>query len=93
MAKLSDQKVRVAVNFLFPTLSTSTDAYKAIRKFIQDEFERLQTAVLYYRNKKFTELIHQFDLEIGTKEIIITPKSVRASEHYHMMPQVIYGQD
>ena len=92
MKQVSDNRVNVAMQFLFPSLETYSEAYRDIRAFILEEFENLQTAVLYFRNKSFVDLITSYGLNIGTKEVIITPKSVLATPHYHAKPKEIYCQ-
>lgn len=89
--KVSDEKVHKAVKFLFPDLDVKTKAYEAIKEFINQEFEKLQTAVLWFRNNDFVDILKPYGLKIGTKEIILTPGAVLASEHYNTRPRVIYG--
>lgn len=85
-------KVNVAIKFMFPSLETYSKAYRDIVAFIIEEYDKLQTAVLYFRNNSFVELVDLYGLDIGTKEVIITSKSVLATEHYHARPREIYCQ-
>lgn len=92
MYKVPDTKVETAISFLFPNLCNNTKAYQAISEFINKEFDELQATVLYYRNSSFVDLISSFGLDVGTKEVIITPKYVLATEHYHFKPHDICYQ-
>ncbi len=91
MTRVSGPKVNAAIRFMFPNLGNNTKAYRAICEFIHEEFEKLHTVVLYFRNNSFINLITEYGLEIGKKEVIITSKSVLASEHYTIRPEVIYS--
>lgn len=87
---LGNKQLSVAINFLFPELSVNSEAHREIRKFIRKEYGELGTSVLYYRNADFIKLISSFSLSIGTKEVIVTEKTVRATEDYSIPPSVIF---
>ena len=90
MAKISDEMYYKAIHFLFPELSKGSEAYRSIKSFIKEEFDRIQTAVLYYRNERFVELINKYGLDVGTKEVIVISNAVRATDKYSVEPHLIY---
>ena len=87
---LRNHQLSVAINFLFPELSTYSDAHQEIRKFIRNEYENLGTSVLYYLNPEFMDLISSLSLSIGTKEVIVTEKAVRATNNFSNAPKIIF---
>ena len=88
--KISDRMSFEAINFLFPGMAEKSVEYQTLKTFIEEEFGRIQTAVLYYRNDRFVKLLNKFGLDVGAKEVIVTPKSVRATDRYWVEPHIIY---
>lgn len=82
--------IDVAMEFLFPNLSSSSSDYLEISSFIWNEYSRIGTSVLYFRNKEFMKLLENCSLSIGNKEVIVVGNSVRASHHYTIEPQIIF---
>ncbi len=87
---ISYQQVSVAIHYLFPTLKPDSSHYKKIADFIHEEYARIGTSVLYYRNKAFMDLISSLSLSIGNSEVIITDCTVRATKNYSLYPQIIF---
>lgn len=90
MTMLRNNQLSVAINFLFPELSVHSEAHQEIRNFIRKQYEEIGACVMYYLNRDFMDLISSFSLSIGTKEVIVTEKSVRATEHYHNNLSIIF---
>ncbi len=84
------EKISVAINYLFPTMRHTSTEYLEIANFIRHEYQRLGTAVLYFKNMEFMKLLNHSDLSIGNKEVIVTDKVVRATPHYHNYPYIIF---
>lgn len=90
LTMLHNDQLSVAINFLFPGLSVHSEAHQEIRKFIREQCKEKGACVMYYLNKDFVDLISSFSLSIGTKEVIVTDKTVRATKHYHVDPSIIF---
>lgn len=87
---ITNKQIYVAINYLFPELHPNSHLYRKIEKLIRQEFQRIGTCVLWYRNKAFMNLLDSTNLSIDNKEVIVTRKAIKATENYHNVPCLIF---
>ena len=77
------------VDFICP--NCTQEAYNDISNFIKNSlpYDSNNVCILWYRNEEFMDLLKNHKIDIGKKEVIITPSCVQGTENYSLHPRLI----
>ena len=88
---LREQAIRIGVHYAYPELNWESDEYKALVKFIREEFEKIQVVILWYLDEEFMKLARKLKLpNIEKKEVVFTRNYVKATMDCREYPKTIY---
>lgn len=86
-----DRLIATAIDFICP--NCTQEAYNDISNFIKNSLpydsKKCNVCILWYRDEEFMDLLKNHKINIGKKEVIITPSYVQGTENYSLHPRLI----
>lgn len=94
MSSSRERIIEKGILLVFPDLSTDSELYKDIRKYISNRLGGLsEIAILYAYSDSFRAFLEKHNIDpdeaLGRKELIVTKNKVSFTENYYFPPQEV----